>query len=329
MPLCLRVGSLLLMAAMCAGCSAEPPPRARGIVLITLDTTRADHLGVYGHAGGVSPSTDALAAESEVFEHAISPSSWTLPAHASLFTGKLPTAHGAEYAKNGPLLLAAALPDEDLGEYRARGLDRGEVTLAERLRQAGYATHAVVAGPWLKRVFGLDAGFATYDDQGINHVNGRPANEVTDAAIAWLRQQASQPFFLFLNYYDAHAPYLPPPAAKERFFDPLPAAAKQDSMQAANALYDAEIWFADQHVGRLFAFLKETGRWDDTLIVVTADHGDLLGEHGRFGHGRSVTQAEIHVPLIIKQPRSRAASAACQRRCSSPMCSPPCSTAPA
>lgn len=272
-------------------CGREPPARP-SVLLVTLDTTRPDHLGCYGHTGGTSPSIDALAAESEVYENAVSTSSWTLPAHASLFTGQVPTRHQARYDARGPLVLTQAIAGP-FERYRVRGLRPDAVTLASILREHGYATGAVVAGPWMKRVFGLDLGFSWYDDAGILEVNGRPANQVTDAALAWIAERGAEPFLLFLNYFDPHAPFDPPPDWVRTH---------APGLNGLVQLYDLEIRFMDEHFGRLIAGLRARGLYDDLLVVVTADHGELLGEHGLWGHGRMLSQEEVRIPFLIKFP---------------------------
>ena len=274
-------------------CGREPST-SPSVLLVTLDTTRPDHLGCYGYAGETSPHIDALAAESEVYEDAVSTSSWTLPAHASLFTGQVPTRHQARHDEHGPLVLTQAI-EGPFERYHVRGLRPDAITLAQVLRDAGWATGAVVAGPWMKRVFGLDRGFAWYDDANILEVNGRPANEVTDSALGWLARRGPEPFLLFLNYVDPHAPFDPPQA----WLDTQTSVLLHDLVQ----LYDYEIRFMDHHFGRLLADLRARGLWDDLLVVVTADHGELLGEHDLWGHGRSLSQEEVRIPLLIKFPK--------------------------
>jgi arylsulfatase len=268
------------------------------VLLVTLDTTRADHLGAYGHTRPTSPSLDALSSESILFENAYSTSSWTLPAHASLFTGKYPTSHGARHDPQGPLVLADAVAVPP--SVRARGMSPGELTLARILSAHGWATGAVVGGPWLIRTFGLDAGFEFYDDQGMRDNLGRRAQEITDGAIAWLAG-APEPFFLFLNYFDPHFPYAPPPPHARRF---LPRRVTPDatSQRQAPLLYDAEIRYMDEELGRLLRWLRARGVWERTLVVVTADHGELLGERNDWGHERWLWEPLVRVPLVVKLP---------------------------
>lgn len=298
------------LMALLAGCrSQEPRPARPPIVLVTLDTTRADRLGCYGYARATSPNLDRLAAQSMLYTRAIATTSWTLPAHATLFTGKLAASHGAQYDLNGPLSLATVIegPDE-WREYRARPLPEGERTLAEVLREAGYLTAAVVAGPWMKRPFGLAQGFEHYDESGITTTDGRRADSVTDAALSWLDTARERDVFLFLNYYDPHGPYDPPEPFASAF---RPAAApRPEGVPAGDdlqALYDAEILYMDHHLGRLVDGLRARGLFERAMIVVTADHGELLGEHGRLGHGQYLTQPELHIPLLVKLPRGESA----------------------
>jgi len=291
------------------GCGKHQYIKRPNIILITLDTTRADRLGCYGYQRQTSPNLDKLAKESILYTQVIAPSSWTLPSHASLFTGKLTSSHGARYDPEGPLhLLDAIKGPQEWQTYRARGLAQNESTLAKILKEAGYTTAAVVGGPWMKRVFGLDKGFDHYDDTQIGTVNGRLAGQVTASAIRWLEKSQEKKFFLFLNYFDPHGPYMPPEGFATAF---LPKGAKLRSRNRTpdeiNALYDAEILYMDHYIGLLLQKLKDSNLYDNTLIVVTADHGELLGEHGQFGHGHYLYQEELHVPLLIKYPRSEAA----------------------
>ena len=285
------------------GCHAPTSPSRPNIILITLDTTRADRLSCYGYSRPTSPNLDQFAQHAVRYTRAVAPATWTLPSHASLFTGKFVSSHGAQYDANGPLILASVLHGPTLDQYRARGLAAGEHTLAMIVKQAGYTTAAVVGGVWLKRVFGLDRGFDVYDDDDISSENGRPAAQITARALRWLAARPRGPFLLFLNYFDPHKPYSPPEGYAEAF---LPKGSltpgKRLSLDEVNALYDAEILYMDHYLGELFAGLKQMGLFDNTWIIITADHGELLGEHGEFLHGDSPYQEIIHVPLIVKDP---------------------------
>ena len=287
------------------GCSSRETPLVHpNVILVTLDTTRADHLGCYGYGRPTSPNIDRLAGESVVYTRAFATSSWTLPSHASLFTGKLPTSHGAFQDPEGPLRLTQGISGPDLWDgYRVRGLAQEEITLADLLAGAGYATGAIVAGPWMKRVFGLAKGFQSYDDAEISSFSGRLAWQVTDAALRFVAEPREGPFFLFLNYYDPHHPYSPPTEYGRAFLQDLESEGTGgDPYARARALYDAEIRYMDHNLGHLFEELRRRGLYDDSLVIVTSDHGDLLGEHGKTGHGFNLFQGEIHIPLIVKYP---------------------------
>jgi len=295
----------LIVACALLGCGSDVAPN---ILLVTLDTTRADHLSVYGYPRETTPHLEALARDAILYERAHSTSTWTLPSHASLFTGKLPTSHGARYDPEGPLVLSEAI-GEGTG-IRARGLAPGETTLAARLRDAGYATAGFAGGPWLLDAFGLSAGFEHWDDEGILGTNGRTAPDLSRAVLEWLASWAEaperRPFFLFVNFFDAHFPYAAPPEHARLF---LPPGVEIDRLarDQYEPLYDAEIHFADEHLGRLLDALRERELYDETLVVVTADHGEMLGEHGEWGHNGIPFEPVTRVPLIVKPPGGAAA----------------------
>jgi arylsulfatase A-like enzyme len=270
--------------------------------VITLDTTRADRLGCYGNTDEITPNIDRLAQESVLYSRATSTTGWTLPAHVSLFTGKFTSSHGARLDPNGPLILSKEIGERFSG-FRAWGMSPEEITLATLLKEDGYRTGAVVAGPWMKKVMGLDRGFEFYDDTGITTLSGRLAHSVTDTAIAWLSEPDPRPFFLFLNYFDPHGPYRPPPEFRKGSpKTEVGMSARQLEDQRNNWLYDGEIRYMDHHIGRLFDALREKGLYDGTLVIVTADHGELLGEHGAYTHGARLHQPIVHIPLIMKYP---------------------------
>jgi len=245
------------------------------VLLITLDTTRADHLGCYGHAAAKTPVLDRLAAEGVRFADAVSPAPITLTSHATMLTGHDPPRHGVRHN----------------GDFR---LDQRFVSLAEVLQSKGYATSAFISAFVLDARFGLKQGFDVYDDT-VNVAEDpsfgyseRPANAVTDAALRWLRgHDRSKPFFAWVHYYDPHHPCAPPqPYA---------------SMFRAN-LYDGEIAFMDAQIGRLIAAIDELRLNDKTLVFVVGDHGESLGEHLEASHSRFLYEATQHVPLILWSP---------------------------
>jgi arylsulfatase A-like enzyme/Tfp pilus assembly protein PilF len=246
--------------------------RVERIVLVSIDTLRADHVGAYGAEHAETPTLDALAAEGVRFETAISPAPLTLPSHATLLTGRDPPSHGVRH--NGLFRLPA------------------DVTpLADHLRGAGFATAAFVSTFILDARFGLDRGFDHYDDElGLlsgtgTVVSSRRGDRTVDAALAWI-EQAPERFFLLLHLYDPHAPHAPPEPYAARF---------------AQRGYDGEIAFADAQVGRLRAAVQE--RWQGgTLFIVTSDHGESLGEHREPTHSYTIYDATQRVPLIIAGP---------------------------
>lgn len=276
----------LAMVLGCGGASDTParglePGSARGMncLLVTLDTTRADHIGCYGASRAKTPHLDALAARGLQFAQAMSTVPLTTPAHASVLTGKYPPTHGVR--NNGEQPLAAL-----------------HQTLAELLREHGYRTGAFVSSFVLDRRFGLDQGFDTYDDHveqtlapdsfGVH--NERRGDATADAAMAWLAQaDSSRPFFAWVHFYDAHEHYAPPQPWAEEF---------------RGREYAGEIAFVDAQLGRLFEALERQGQLQRTLIAVVADHGESLGEHGERSHGRTIYDAAMRVPFVLAIPGS-------------------------
>jgi arylsulfatase A-like enzyme len=245
---------------------AEPGPAS--LILITLDTTRADRLPPY-NAGNPLPVIDRIAREGVVFDRAVAPAPLTLPSHSSLFTGRLPPSHGAR--------------------VNAATLDPALPLFTERLREAGYRTAAFVGSVVLNKDRGPARGFDVYDDvvspTGVRRLR-RPANEVIDGAVDWLKSRDSSPFFMWVHLFDAHAPY-----ARDAF-DASPSG---DPYGGAIAIMDAQI-------GRLLAALEKRQQLDRTAIIVTADHGESLGDHGEQGHGIFVYESALRVPLIVRWP---------------------------
>ena len=229
-------GAVGLGAGLSPGDRDTPRSRIekRNILLITLDTTRADQLGCYGSRGRTSPCLDKVAGDLVLYTRAISPSSWTLPSHASLFTGEFTTSHGAQFDPDGPLRMVDTVAGpENRQKYRARGMAADELTLAMLLKERGYATGAVVAGLWLKTILGLEKGFDFYDDSEISSLNGRIAAQVTGSASNWIERVRPESFFLFLNYYEPHSRYSVPEGFGNEF---LPGT-------SASSKYDAEILY--------------------------------------------------------------------------------------
>lgn len=249
------------------------------VLLITLDTTRADHLGCYGYDAAETPVLDAIAAEGVRFHDAVTTVPITLPAHTTILTGLYPPNHGVR----------------DNGEY---SLDPEKETLAEILRGAGYETAAFIASFVLEAQFGLDQGFDVYDTNftvttGTLTLEGapsleRPAADVTDAAMRWFKERRrDRPFFCWVHYYDPHARYVPPPPFDAQFTDQP---------------YDGEIAYMDEQIGVLLRTLETDGSKDNTLIVVVGDHGEALGEHSEPYHSKLVYESTMWVPLIFSCP---------------------------
>jgi arylsulfatase A-like enzyme len=277
---------------------------ARGVLLVSIDTLRADHLGCYGYERATSPAIDRLARRGALFRNAWSTSSWTLPAHMSMLTSLYPSFHKLE--KGG-----------SLGSVR---LDESETTLAGVLRSAGFATAGLVAHPYLSAEWGFDRGFDVY-----RRYSTRAAAQ-TERARRWLdwhllhaeRGLHRPDFFLFLHYLDPHEPYDAPDGYAARFFPdyagPLrpssklvtlfaeqPFADAQD-LRYALALYDGEIAYADAHLGELWRSLEERGLADSTLVVLTSDHGEEMKDHGSMGHKETLYEEVLRVPLIVVAP---------------------------
>jgi arylsulfatase A-like enzyme len=289
----------------------RPPAAAagRGIILISIDTLRADHLGCYGYATATSPTIDALARRGALFSHAASTSSWTLPAHMSMLTSLYPSFHKLE--KGGVL-----------GSTR---LDDSETTLAMALRAAGFATAGIVAHPYLSAEWGFDRGFDLY-----RRYSSRAA-EQTERAMLWLawhrfhveRGLRGPDFFLFLHYIDPHEPYDAPDGYAKKFFPDYAGRLRPQSklvtafsdrpfaspvdLRYALALYDGEIAYVDAELAKLLEEVERLGLRDSTLLVLSADHGEEIKDHGSMGHKETLYEEVLHVPLVLVLPARIAA----------------------
>jgi choline-sulfatase len=272
----------LALAALAAGSLlvARREPRPPNLLVITLDTLRADRLGSYGYAAARTPRLDALAARGLRFAQATTVTPLTLPAHSSLFTGTFPPFHGVR--DNGGFYLGAE-----------------QVTLAETLRERGYRTGGFVSAFVLDSRWGIDQGFDRYFDDfdlakfenmaGMDAIQ-RPGGETVDETLRWLGEDKARPFFAWVHLYDPHAPYRPP----EAFAAAFPA--------SASGAYDGEIAATDFQVGRLLDTLAADGRLENTVVAVLADHGEMLGEHGEVTHGFFIYDASVRIPLIVTGP---------------------------
>lgn len=300
------------LAGLPAAASGSP-----NVLLVVLDTVRADALTPYGSRRDTTPNLEKWARRGVRFDNAHSTAPWTLPAHASLFTGRWVHEHAANVAEP---------------------LDRSYPTLAEALSQRGYATAGFVANlencnAW----YGLDRGFAHYEDfyenarvdlvellrassLGEYVLTSKPgqalirrvstpgkyfyrktAAMVNQDALAWLAEHTDRPFFMFLNYFDAHSPYAPP-EGEERAFSQAESEAARSKMERARDCYDDCLSYLDHQLNRLLEELERRSVLDNTIVVITSDHGEAFGEHGLYGHGVSLYRPELHIPLIVVHP---------------------------
>lgn len=274
--------SLSILAIVCGCDSGSKSPltgksAGRNVLFISYDTTRVDRFGCYGNKDGLTPATDALAKKGVVFDNAFSQAPLTLVSHASMMTGLFPKEHGIH--DNGSAPLADTHP-----------------TLAALFKTKGYSTGAFIASYVLDKRFGLARGFDVYDDDMGKVDLGaqlgerqRPGNIVTDRALAWLETHKAGPFFCWVHYYDPHGPYEPPEPYAKKF---------------SNA-YDAEVAFMDSQTKRLVDWLESKKLTDNTTIVVIADHGESLGEHGEKGHALFIYNVSMHVPMIVVDPSAK------------------------
>lgn len=303
---------------------SAPAPNRPNVVLITLDTVRADHLSLYGYGRPTTPNLDGWARQGVVFDHAVAASSWTLASHTSVFTGLLPHQHGANWSTPA---------------------DTARWTLAEVLMAYGYDTAGFSANVYYGEAgWGMEHGFEVYDDAtgSVRHnlqvtfagdrllqpfyysfVEPNRFDRINAAQVnlnvsRWLQRRSGRPFFLFVNYFDAHSPYLPPPPYNRRFglaSDALLRKAQpvlgdgnpshrlsQKDREAVIANYDNCLAYLDEQVGRLLDALSHQPEWSNTVVIITSDHGEAFGEHGFYGHGNETHQETIHVPLIMLGP---------------------------
>jgi len=259
-----------------AGETHEGPLRPLNVLVVTIDTLRADRLHCYGYQRIETPTLDGLAAAGALFEHAVAQVPLTPPSHASIFTGTYPTVHKVR----------------NTGGFALQPSSR---TLAKILQEQGWDTAAFIGAAVLKKAFGFNQGFALYDDEmprlGKKHEvaeeSQRKAAEVVDRAIAWLGAQSGKPFFLWVHLYDPHAPYDPPAPYSKLYKD---------------RLYDGEVAYTDHELGRLIAAIERKSPPGKTLIVALADHGESLGEHGEYTHGVFLYDSTLHIPLIVRGP---------------------------
>ena len=268
--------ALLLLTACGSGRKNGPangdaaPLRKLNVVLITIDTLRADRVGCYGYAKAETPHLDRIAKHGVLFENAVAQAPLTAPSHASMMTGQYPTVH--KVRDTGGFVLPQSGP-----------------SLAAMLQDQGWDTAAFVGSSVLKRRFGFNRGFAVYDDAmpgGAKEAADRRAGEVVDHAVRWLDAQSGKPFLLWVHVYDPHLPYDPPPPFRERYKD---------------RPYDGEIAYTDQQLGRLFDALGHKSP-ENTIVAVLSDHGESFSEHGEYAHGVFLYDTTLRIPFLLEGP---------------------------
>jgi arylsulfatase A-like enzyme len=299
------------------------PPQTPNVLLVVIDTLRADHLSGYGYDRKTSPNLDRIASEGTLFEWAIAPSSWTLASHASMFTGR--EVH------------------EHLADSEHPFLDTRYTTLAEQLGSSGFLTAGFSANVnWATRQAGLARGFLHFEDVFgpasdavartvlgkeimaplVRHLGDRiplgrkRASDVTNSFTSWLDGVGDTPFFAFVNYFDTHSPYVAPLPYRTQFMTdrqraieggfsfmpPLSAGGAADGADLLSAGYDGAVAYVDAEIDRLLAALQARGQLNRTVVVITSDHGEAFADHGQFSHGHSLYADQIHVPLIVRFP---------------------------
>ena len=260
-----------------------PPRRPPNVLLVSLDTLRGDHVGAYGYPRPTTPTIDGVVAgRGVVFENAFAPYPHTAPSHATMLTGIDPCVHGAwtSSVSRAPSLPAAAL------------------TLAEILRTEGYRTAAFTENAYVTAGVGFARGFGTWVEDRDSHGDRGRVEETFGRASRWLRSSPDEPWLLFVHTYEVHDPYAPPPGYLEEVVGDAP----ERGVENARARYDAEIRHADDVLARLLAALEERGQADDTLVIVTSDHGEHFGERGWFRHDNTVYEPVLRIPLILRAP---------------------------
>jgi arylsulfatase A-like enzyme len=268
------------------------------VVVVVIDTLRWDRTTVHGHTRDTTPHLATLAADATLYERAYAQAPWTTPSIGSLLSSRYPSDLGIQHYRR-------ALPDD-------------AVMLAEPLQQAGFRTGAVVSHSYCATEWGFQQGFDSFDQAAIGDPDDESSAQVTDTALAFLREVGDQPFFLFVHYFDPHFAYLDHDgfgfAAAPDYQGPIRSGLRirklrklvpglqADDWDELLRLYDLEIAHTDQQIGRLVAGMKELGLYDDSLLVVTADHGEEFGDHGRWGHTVRLHDEVVRVPLMVRYP---------------------------
>jgi len=286
------------------------------LILISIDTLRADHLGCYNYPRPTSPTIDALASEGVVFDDASTTSPWTLPSHASMLTGLYPRRHGLRLPVNS--MRKARQAAEALG-VETRRYEVSQTTLAEHLGRAGYATAGFVNFTLVSERYGFDRGFHQFSHIENDSGSSKPS-KIAQHAVRWLESPPSEPFFLFLHFYDVHSPYQSLPKYREEFVNdydgPLGPSGflhfkrilngnyqpTDADVQYLEDIYDAGIRQLDDGLRRIVASLEKSGLMEDTLIVITSDHGEEFMEHGGVSHGADHYQEVMRIPWVMRGP---------------------------
>jgi arylsulfatase A-like enzyme len=284
-------GSALALVLVLGRCAPETRIDSPNLVIVSIDTLRADRLGLYGYFRDTTPFLDSLAEESLVFERCLAPMATTFPSHLSLFTGTYPEETGAvANARVGGL---SFFPTERLR------------SLAQILGKGGYRTAAFISAAPLKRHSGLDAGFDVFDEPEFKQ---RRAERTNDRVARWLAERDSRPFFLWVHYFDPHTPYDAPEPFGSRFQEEseqdryLSLRGIKGNWAVTNNAYDGEVSYVDHELARLVSGLKARREiWEQTVLVVLGDHGEGLGQHGESQHGGVWTE-QLHVPFLIRIP---------------------------
>jgi arylsulfatase A-like enzyme len=294
---------LILLGAMAAACAPAPEPvslEGANVVLIVIDTLRVDHLGCFGYSKPTSPVLDALCERSVVFENAVSVASQTVPSVLSLWTGVYPREHGNQYYTEQR---SFRVPREDVAPRVPEDLP----LLAERMRARGYRTGAVVGNPWLKPEYGFARGFESY-----RYLPGKLAflhyprgSRINKIATQLLRRWRNERFFLYLHYMEPHFPYRALPEDRERFAKGLEGRPANDP-ELRSAVYDASVHTLDRYLAQLLGALETMALTQSTLVVITADHGEELFDHGKFGHGHALYEEQVASLMIFSHPALRA-----------------------
>lgn len=301
-----RFVRLMAIAIVLIGCGQKEHETGRtNVVLISIDTLRADRLGCYGYERPTSVGLDAFAANGTIFEQCAATSPWTLPSHTSMLTGLYPSRHGLQEYPN---------PN---GEHPM--LPESCTTLAQVLKAQGFSTAAIVNSRWVSREYGLDRGFEHFDyvDETVDQAE---PSDIANRAVDWLSAADDKPFFLFLHWYDLHSDYTSLPEFEQRFVGPYQGRADGTTAQMRDVnrrkaapfddrdakhlidLYDASICQLDEQIGRVVDHLQMSGLIDQTIIVITSDHGEEFLEHGHLMHGKFHFEEVIRVPLIVRGP---------------------------